>query len=1291
MVLDDPPDAPTEGSSLETWQKLFRDRRKWGIDLSKACENILGEAEKYDVETIVIQRATAIAVENVKQHVGGLHQKYEEAKTWASDALRDQAALLDGWEPWLQKLSYIPAKSELRRFLRDARQTGTTGGYEDEYTLQDFVNKDLVRKAASHSAGVSQRLSRRLSELTTAYEATVRDGGDLVENFNHAFSTSNMDVSDTANGLTEEIEAIVKKISSDYENNLSLSNTPKSVTAISKTALLHSRNFLPSLMEAAAETDEFVRKTAERKTEIMHSALSYLQRISVIESALAGIQSGLAALDIGPDDGEALEVIGFPQQLPYIYGSLLIEIVRRREWDDKMKTDSSTLAEEMGAHKDEEEKRRKKWLKTIDNRLNLEALDSRAMGIEVNLKSQERLWPRVTREDIGNLFSILGELEGFDSILVELREISKGLDAPSKQQIRRGNAFRNGSVHDAAFGRNSLLLRGDDELLRSLQSDKSKLEDRLRGSESRIRKLEDLLHRQSQIPKPLTGNVPGVANGPALERHATSPISNHTSSSPKAQDSLSRRPSVSSRRFSANIGLEEKALAQRIVRLEADLVSEKAKTAQLQAASAGHNQIQDELKGQVQEAESTKKDLMENFEAQQQEFDGERRLFQEENTKLKLRLEEIEEEFDRVLGSHDNAKVGIDERTRALDMELDKVKRDAAEEVQKAQGQIDFLKSDYTMQREKANKLERQVQQLEEEKAALCAENSILQAKVKENENLQEDHLRTLRATHIQLSADELAPDDFSSLVEAVEILAERSTSHLNELKHTLETMRADSALSDARANRQEASLAALGDELAAEKSEIFSLREELSIETAHVETLERELEDERKELERLRTMFATGETGSAALRSRVAEEEKKVEKLSTKLESVNAHTKRLEAEIAEQSTHLEFVESARNALVSRLEFRARRAEELSTMLFSHTDRLSRLLEHIGFTITKQEDGMMIQRTPRTASGSTMLTDQSQSMNRSMSAPLPTKSEEPPPEITRWAMADDQDTETQSYDTFLREIQTFNMDTFTEAVIKRVKETEHTARKWQREAKAYRDKSHRAQLEAHEKIAYRSFKEGDLALFLPTRNQATRPWAAFNVGAPHYFLREQDSHRLRSRDWLLARISKVEERVVDLSKSMTGLRPPSSDRHSLASDGAASLDDENPFELSDGLRWYMLDAAEERPGAPTTPGLGKSTVASANVDAKGSTSIQRKKAPEESRATKTLTKSLDSRRSSSGSKNSFKGVATSPAKAATAAIPEGAAQAHTQAEAEAEAEATKLDVDEVRKHLLWGP
>lgn len=181
--------------------------------------------------------------------------------------------------------------------------------------------------------------------------------------------------------------------------------------------------------------------------------------------------------------------------------------------------------------------------------------------------------------------------------------------------------------------------------------------------------------------------------------------------------------------------------------------------------------------------------------------------------------------------------------------------------------------------------------------------------------------------------------------------------------------------------------------------------------------------------------------------------------------------------------------------------------------------------------------------------------------------------------------------------------------------------------------------NHRTHSDAHDKIAYRAFKDGDLALFLPTRNQAIRSWAAFNVGAPHYFLREQDAHKLQSRDWLLARITKIEERVVDLSKSLNGTSGSNNnntDRRSIAGDNNPTTDDENPFELSDGLRWYLVDAVEEKPGAPATPGLAKSTVAAANVDVKGSIRLGR--ASTTGNVAKTLTRSLDSRRNSVNSR-----------------------------------------------------
>ena len=73
----------------------------------------------------------------------------------------------------------------------------------------------------------------------------------------------------------------------------------------------------------------------------------------------------------------------------------------------------------------------------------------------------------------------------------------------------------------------------------------------------------------------------------------------------------------------------------------------------------------------------------------------------------------------------------------------------------------------------------------------------------------------------------------------------------------------------------------------------------------------------------------------------------------------------------------------------------------------------------------------------------------------------------------------------------------FDVEAFCEVITKRIKDMEYTAKKYSKDARAYRDKSHMAQKEAHEKIAFKNFKEGDLALFLPTRNQATGAMGSF--------------------------------------------------------------------------------------------------------------------------------------------------------------------------------------------------
>ena len=1309
FVPDDPPDVLSDEASLPSWQKLFRERRAWAIQISQDCDAMVQQIHECRAEIDMVRKGTAIAADNARQHVESLQQKNDEAQRWADDVLQDQDRLLADHDGMLQKFDAIKIHESLGRLFTGKNLTKHSWNSDRSARLANLADLSEVSSAKRRSTGAADGLRTRLEVLQSSYEDIVHDSKDLTKQIQSRFEALNEDTSQVIGDLAEELEGTVRQISSDYENTLTLQNNARTVAAVSKTALLHTRKFLPSLSEIAIDIGDLLKKTVERRNSVEETALNFMQRIASIESTVASVQSLIRGVDLSPEEGQAMDVLSRVSQIPYIYASLLVEVVRRQEWTQKMMTDSSTLAEEMAMYRDEEEKKRKKWLKSMGKFLHQDALTSRAKGIEVSVQGQDQNAPNLSRDDISHFVSDLESAGGFEELLQELAELVKSLDAPTKQQARRTSAFRKGAITDSVFGRSSLLLRGDDELVQSLQNEKSKLEDRLKGSESRIRKLEDLLHRSSQMNRPFPGSVPipGLQvnqPSPALDRNGSLPGANYATS-PKRNELISRRSSVASHRTSLADGHEEINLAQRIVQLEADLANERKRNAKFEESALRQVTEQDELRAQVQDATSMKKDLMDNFDAQRHEFDAERRLLNDENRKLKLRIEEMEEDFDRVLGSHDNARAVFDERARTHEAEIEKVRKAALESARKAEDEIGNLQAIKDNQSNRLEMLETDLAQKISEISSLEAAVSDLKRDAKSKDEAQSEQQRALLSAHSALDPDAACSDTFETLIQDLELLAQKAADHQRVIQVALDSVQADNDALDARMKDQDKEISRLRERLAGEEQDTFTLREETTAQKARNAALKEELETERKALATLRSKVYSTETGSESLRGQLIGEEKKIESLSTELASIKATNNEADKELVKRLRKIELLQASHDSANLRLHDRARRAGDISLQLYLLTDRLMRLLEHIGYAVSRQDDTMVLQRLPRTGSANNTTNEPSQAMNRSLSGPVPTHLNEEPPSYLHWASAEDAEQEHHYFEAFLNESKAFDMDAFSEAVVKRVKEADHTARKWQREAKSHRDKFRTAHFEAQHKIAFRSFKEGDLALFLPTRNQAPqRSWAAFNVGAPHYFLREQEFHHLNSRDWLLARINKVEDRVVDLSKGASN-----GTTIGAVSDDGASIDDDNPFGLSDGLRWYYLDAAEENLGAPIALGPARTTVASVHVDAAGS--IERnKKMLEQGAATRTLTKSLDSRRSSANSKKSIVGAAGSPALAtgifenhaatstptATAAAPEPGAIPSTDSAATVlpkppVSQAQSVIPEEVRKDQLLDP
>ena len=1295
-----PPDAIANQSDLQAWQNLFRIRRSWASGLFNGCETRARLAQKYQDEQGVIERSLGVAVASLQQHLKSAENKYADAESRSSEWLQEQESLTANWEANLDSLRSIPARPEFTRFIQPPNATSRrVSQQENVATLQGFVDVTSVRKAANGAKSLMANFAGTVVKLREDLDIARKDGDELLRMVEQVAASSQASNTSEPAQLLEEIEIVVKKMASDLEHVQQLPRTQQSISQASKMALLHTRNYLPTLSDYCSEMNDLVQRTCEQRNNAASVAQEHMRTLSGIESILSEVYQDVKALEMPDDEQKVFATMSVISRLPSVYGALLVESVRRREWVAKMRRDSGTLQEEVATYQDEEDKRRKRWVRSVEDIVKPEALRSHVLGIEITLFNEGGSWPMVTREELQEYLSVLTEAYGQSAVTEEMDHAIKDLDKPTRKQIKHAKAFKNGSMHEAAFGDTSLLLRGDEQH-KALREMNVRLEEELQGQKSRVRKLEDLLHRSSHIGRASTGDM-FTPQSSGVERNMTPPVAG----TPQPSEELSRNNSLKHQRRGSVQAVEEKRLARRVVDLEAELQAARDEATRRKSSDA-------EAQKQVDDAMSTKKDLMENMEAQQREFATERRNLEKDLVEAKERVEELENEIERLLGSRDDERTGLDARIATFQEEIARLKDDASGHAARAATEQDARSG-----------VERKLEQAESAKAEAEAQLQRMRAELEWRHEANAEQEQLLGSAHAYLAPEEQTPTGLAALSTALEELTRRSAAHAKDLEEAVAFAKSENESLWSSNERQKNELATTVQRQTDVEDQARQTQERLSAEEAKTSSLEQQLGEEQEQLRLLRTKFADGETGSEVLRQRVADEEARAGKLSSDLAEANSHINSLDVELMRLQKKHKLYHTTAEASAERLEKRGEHAKEVSQRMFAQNSRLSRLLERLGLAVSYQDDVMVVERASKMGASTTIMDPHSQ-LNRtiSLTSPPPTRksstNDEPSDlSILRWADAQTVEEENTQFEAFLQQISRFNMDTFSDAVVKRMRDFEYTAKKYNKEAKelikradAYKERSVKLKTEAHTKIAVKDFKEGDLALFLPTRGQAKGAWAAFNVGCPHYFLNEQDVMRLGSRDFIVARITKIEQRVVDLSKS----KPPDARSMDERSEVEPSTEDDNPFELSDGLTWWLVHATEERGagGAPTTPGLGKSTVAAANVDAKGSIRIKRSSKGED--ATKHLNKSLESRRSSSTSKKSVAGAVVpalanasgSPIVATFAEASAGRQQAESQPSARplptaATGGSSGLGItadvasqpqnDQVRRDLLLGP
>ncbi|KAI1170757.1 autophagy-related protein 11-domain-containing protein [Nemania sp. FL0916] len=1238
-----PPNSIDDTHSLRSWQDLFKRRRDWALRASEGCHDMAHAAESRYAEIDVMLKCLDAAVANLDTALKPIEPRYNEFKKWASPAQEEYASLTSNWGAYLELARSVPVSPAMVRFMtgqdvRGARQS----------TLEDLVDPDPTRKAGKLAATSLKTYNTKISDLDRAADKLFSSCDELFRDFDRLVARSALQHMNDCKQLLEDIEAVTRKIDTDYQATLQYTNQAKDVPQASKTAANHTKQLLPSIIHRIADMEEMLRYATQARNEVATESVTFMRNIAEITSLHHDVKSQMNLANQVEKEMTTFDYLRLIHQLPFMYASFMVESIRRREWSDKIKTDSSTLANEMALFQDEELKRRRKWEKMVGNTYGPDKNINFVLGLEVNLRGEEEPWPDVTKEELDDFLSIIKRNNADASVVNDVAKLIAELNNPTKQQNKRLKAFKNGSVHEAALGRSGLLIRGDDDLIRSLQGDKSKLENRLKTAESRVRRLEDLLHRHTQSSRP------------SIFPHQND--QNNSSMSIRTSNGSHDR-----RRSSASDNNE--ALIQRVAQLETELNAQKERSAVLQKEAGAHTQ-------HIDDANSTKRDLLENMESLKREFMQERISYENDIKQLKARLEETEDAMAQ------SAMV------QSMQDEIDRLTSEKRDDALKTQGQVEFLRNEAKIQRERIVSLERELREARDTIRNMTKQEQIW------NENA-DAQARSLRELYNQLSPTEVAPQDFADLTDAIATKSTDILAKVQSLERDVSLMKADLGVADATVREVRAEVSSTKEKLASEEMTALRLRESLDREKARCAALETEVNEGREQLNEIRLKMTEGETGSETLRKQLDDEEKRVADLTEQLASRQSQVGSLEEEVRMFQEKLQSTESSLAALDRRFEDRNTRSKDIAQRLYTHNERLARLLERLSFSITRTDGSMIIQKIPRSERASQNPNDSSDpgtSIRRSFSLGNSTLSDSSDLRLLYWMNAETSSAEEEQYQAFMDGPGYFDIDAFSEAIYRRMKEIEHTARKMTRDARSFRERAHIAVKEGHEKIAFKHFKEGDLALFLPTRNQTAGAWAAFNVGCPHFFLREQEGHRLRNREWLVARITRIQERVVDLSKNLQPGNTPMSEGETDSMN--TGDDNDNPFDLSDGLRWWLIDAHEDKPGAPSTPGLAKSTVASNNVAAVADMHSYGRTGKHKSKlgpnggiegVSRTLNKSLESRRSSSGSKKA------SPFAPGAAAAKGSALASETNSLRAAPADSPAADASPTLEHSIAGP
>jgi autophagy-related protein 11 len=377
----------------------------------------------------------------------------------------------------------------------------------------------------------------------------------------------------------------------------------------------HTREYIPNIQAATSTLVKHLKAAADLRQSVSVQSQSYLQRLSSAQERMVSIGPRLAeADDLFGDSHESYEILRDVQTLAEGYGDGLLEGFRRGLWKIRRSKRLEKAREEVALWRAQEGQARKAWgdvnsqggvIWSFVDELSDDETDSTS-PISNSMGDGEGD-ASVTRKHIEMYISSLSKTPLFEKVAASLKERLSVLvmSIQSPQTDVATSPLRLESSDDIPF----LKTREGSEVYEQLLRDKTNAEERARNYESRVRNLEEMLHRQFRTPPRNFSPLP-TGSGPTSPRMLMD-------------------------------GFDEPFLGRSVIRTNSPEV------AVLQKRVQELEREKVEMYDRFTETEGTKSDLMANLEEQTKLFQSEREDLVRKANNLEREVERCETEISR--------------------------------------------------------------------------------------------------------------------------------------------------------------------------------------------------------------------------------------------------------------------------------------------------------------------------------------------------------------------------------------------------------------------------------------------------------------------------------------------------------------------------------------------------------------------------------------------------------------------------------------------------------------------